>query len=327
MWNSLRAFLGGSGIGAFSEPAVVDRLLCMITAPRTSTITVAYLGTATYDLPAPQERQTSLLQQRGCTVVPICVADPSKESLTETELRTLRDDADIILVSGGNTLYAIRRWEETGLNKVLRDVAAEPSRVVLAGGSAGAICWFTSGHSDSADPSTYMRPMIMEAVGKRLTEAQEKEAKATNWSYIRVHGLDVFPGMLCPHFDVTQSNGIRREEDFSAMLRRHPTERGIGIDHWAILILNGDGTYEQFYPPGKTRSAPPGDATGSASPTTPGVFVLDVEGGITTSRRAAVAGPVTELLRAPTGPVVADPFERFFAMSNPTPSSGTLVRR
>jgi len=27
--------------------------------------------------------------------------------------------------------------------------------VVIAGGSAGAICWFDGGHSDSMDPCTY----------------------------------------------------------------------------------------------------------------------------------------------------------------------------
>ena len=59
-------------------------------------------------------------------------------------------DADIILVSGGNTLFAIDRWVKIGLAPLLKAAAARGA--VLTGGSAGAICWFDSGHSDSMDP-------------------------------------------------------------------------------------------------------------------------------------------------------------------------------
>lgn len=33
-----------------------------------------------------------------------------------------------------------------------------------------------------------------------------------------------------------QSNGVLRAKDFDAMLRRHPGERGICIDHWVCLL-------------------------------------------------------------------------------------------
>lgn len=34
------------------------------------------------------------------------------------------------------------------------------SGAVLTGGSAGAICWFDGGHSDSMDPATYKNNML-----------------------------------------------------------------------------------------------------------------------------------------------------------------------
>ena len=46
------------------------------------------------------------------------------------------EKADIILVSGGNTLYAVDRWTYLGLDELLRGAAHRGK--VMAGGSAGA---------------------------------------------------------------------------------------------------------------------------------------------------------------------------------------------
>ena len=55
------------------------------------------------------------------------------------------DNSDIILVSGGNTLYAVDRWVYLGLDELLKGAAYQGK--VMAGGSAGAICWFDGGVS------------------------------------------------------------------------------------------------------------------------------------------------------------------------------------
>lgn len=47
--------------------------------------------------------------------------------------------ADIILVSGGNTSFAMRRWKRLGLDTMIKEACLGPRRVVMAGGSAGAI--------------------------------------------------------------------------------------------------------------------------------------------------------------------------------------------
>lgn len=326
--NAMRGFFAGSGIGAFSDPAVIDRLLALVAANKkmdssSGPVRVAYVGTATYDLPEPMAAQTALLRARGCEVLAVSVADPDVAALSPEDDAFVRTAADVVLVSGGNTLFAVRRWEETGLAAAMHAAAADVSRrPVMAGGSAGAICWFTAGHSDSADPSTYALPMLKAAMGEPLSAEEQN----TTWSYLRVHGLDLLPGLVCPHYDQTQSNGLRREADFANMMRRHPTERGIGIDHWAVLILTGDGAYEVFAVPGKARVAAEGEVGGDD--TTPSVYTLDmVDGGELAVRRAASAGRAADLLREAKGPVVGDPFERFCAMQNPTKSSGALLRR
>jgi dipeptidase E len=54
---------------------------------------------------------------------------------------------DAILVTGGNTLNAIALWKAHGIDAILRK--AWEKGIVLSGPSAGAICWFNEGLSDS----------------------------------------------------------------------------------------------------------------------------------------------------------------------------------
>lgn len=54
---------------------------------------------------------------------------------------------DAIVVGGGNTLNMIAIWKAQGIDKVLRK--ALEKGIVLAGGSAGSLCWFDNGTTDS----------------------------------------------------------------------------------------------------------------------------------------------------------------------------------
>src|SRR5712675_6488 len=54
---------------------------------------------------------------------------------------------DVIYVGGGNTKSMLAVWQEWGLPQLLRK--AWSAGTVLAGFSAGAICWFKTGLTDS----------------------------------------------------------------------------------------------------------------------------------------------------------------------------------
>lgn len=54
---------------------------------------------------------------------------------------------DAIIVGGGNTLNMIAIWKAQGIDKVLKK--ALEKGIVLAGGSAGSLCWFDNGTTDS----------------------------------------------------------------------------------------------------------------------------------------------------------------------------------
>lgn len=55
--------------------------------------------------------------------------------------------ADAIIVGGGNTLNMLAIWHAQGIDTLLR--MAYDKGAVMAGGSAGSLCWFTGGYSDS----------------------------------------------------------------------------------------------------------------------------------------------------------------------------------
>jgi dipeptidase E len=54
---------------------------------------------------------------------------------------------DAIVVGGGNTLNMLAIWKAQGIDIVLKK--AYDSGIVLSGGSAGSMCWFASGYTDS----------------------------------------------------------------------------------------------------------------------------------------------------------------------------------
>jgi peptidase E len=85
-------------------------------------------------------------------------------------LRELALAQDIILVSGGNTANALAIWRAHGFDEILR--AAWQEGILLTGWSAGMICWFEQGVTDSFGPQL---------------EAMDC--------------LGFLPGSACPHYD------------------------------------------------------------------------------------------------------------------------------
>jgi dipeptidase E len=119
-------------------------------------------------------------------------------------------DADIIYVGGGNTLRMMKMWRKRGIDRLL--VRAERRGAVLAGLSAGAICWHEAGHSDS-----------LAYTGRK------------DWSYIKVKALGIVPGLCCPHLD-----GEKRHGSFKKMVLRERMT-GIACDNFAAIHYDDRG--------------------------------------------------------------------------------------
>jgi peptidase E len=78
---------------------------------------------------------------------------------------------DVILVCGGNTANMLAVWRVHGFDAILRE--AWEAGILLTGWSAGMICWFEAGITDSYGPQLAGMP----------------------------DGLAFLPGSACPHYD------------------------------------------------------------------------------------------------------------------------------
>jgi len=214
---------------------------------KTKTPTILYLGTPSYDKESIFDIQTKGFKDAGCEIVRLDLSEvPIGESPiiypSYDEIEAQMSRADVIQVSGGNTLYAIHRWQELGVDLILKDLASRGNDgPVFCGGSAGAICWFAEGVSDSLNPETLLNP------DPSLTDEEKK-----NWDYIRIPGLDILKGLCVPHYDIIQHNGLFRATASERFVKELPNVACIGIDEDAALVVNGEDVTVIEGTPGKT---------------------------------------------------------------------------
>jgi peptidase E len=117
---------------------------------------------------------------------------------------------DAIYVGGGNTANLLAIWRTHGVDRALR--AAHDAGVALAGRSAGSICWFESGTTDSWGPS----------LGA-------------------VHGgLAFIPGSHSPHYD----GEAERRPTYHRLVAEGVLPDGYAVDDGAALVFDGSTLLE-----------------------------------------------------------------------------------
>jgi dipeptidase E len=124
---------------------------------------------------------------------------------TVDDLEGLLLDQDVIYVGGGNTANMLAVWRLHGVDRILR--AAWQAGVVMAGISAGAICWFEACTTDSFGLD--LRPMS--------------------------DGLSFVEGSFCPHYD----GEAQRRPLFGRLVADGTLPAGYGVDDGAALVLEG----------------------------------------------------------------------------------------
>ena len=120
------------------------------------------------------------------------------------DLRSFLLNQDLIFVGGGNTKSMLAVWREWGASGILRQ--AWESGIVLTGVSAGAICWFEQGLTDSFFDG--LRPLDC---------------------------LGFLPGSCCPHFD----GEAQRRPSFHKLLAAGEIAAGVAIEDWAGVHFIG----------------------------------------------------------------------------------------
>ena len=112
---------------------------------------------------------------------------------------------DAVWVSGGNTASMLAVWRAHGVDAALR--RAHNAGIVLAGRSAGSICWFDSGTTDSYGPT-------IQAFGR---------------------GLGFIPGSNSPHYD----GEPQRRPVYQALVADGSLPAGIAVDDFAAAVYDG----------------------------------------------------------------------------------------
>jgi peptidase E len=122
-----------------------------------------------------------------------------------TDVEAFLLEQDIIYVGGGNTANMLAVWRLHGVDKALR--AAWEAGIILGGPSAGGMCWFEAGLTDS--------------FGTQLAPLKD--------------GLKFLDGSFCPHYD---SESLRRPR-YAETVGSGALQGGYAVDDSASLVFNG----------------------------------------------------------------------------------------
>jgi dipeptidase E len=156
--------LGGGGFSMEPDNPLLDDYVLSLARCRKPR--VCFVPTASGDSESYCLRFYDAFVPRSCT--------PTHLPLFKRRTADLREfvlSQDVIYVGGGNTANLLAVWRVHGLDAIFRE--AHKQGVVLCGISAGSLCWFEGGVTDSFGPT-------LQAL----------------WD-----GLGLIAGSNCPHYD------------------------------------------------------------------------------------------------------------------------------
>jgi dipeptidase E len=154
--------IGGGGFGRVIKDLKIEKYIRSQSSKDNPKI--CFIPTATGDDSSYIENFYKAFDSLGCKTSHI---DFFKRTIN---LRPHILDQDIIYVGGGNTKSMLAVWKEWGLDIILKE--AYKNNIIMSGVSAGAICWFKKGITDSW-----------------------KDNQAT------IDCLGFVEGICCPHYD------------------------------------------------------------------------------------------------------------------------------
>ena len=189
--------LGGGGFTTSDDPRLDDFVLRLAGRDRPR---VCFLATAQGDSPRYVVDFYEAFRKR---------CEPSHLELFGRPRPDIRDfllGQDVVYVGGGNTANMLAVWRVHGVDEVLRE--AWERGIVLAGISAGSICWFEGGTTDS--------------FGDELAPLQ---------------CLGFLPGSNCPHYD----SESERRPTYRRLVESGELPAGLAADDGVGLHFVGVG--------------------------------------------------------------------------------------
>ncbi|MFD1134453.1 Type 1 glutamine amidotransferase-like domain-containing protein [Paenibacillus urinalis] len=185
--------MGGGGFSMEPDNLLLDRYI--LEQAGTASPKVCFIPTASGDADNYVERFYHAFSTLNCTPAHLSLFRPNFQDLESYVL-----DQDIIYVGGGSTCNMLVLWKEWGLDRILH--SAYEKGVILAGLSAGSICWFEEGFTDPLNASAY-----------------------------KLNGLGFLKGSHCPHFD----GEVNRRPGYHKLISEGEMKPGYGVDDGAAL--------------------------------------------------------------------------------------------
>lgn len=193
----------GGGDLQIDETKEIDKYIVSLADKDTPKL--LFIPTASSDAVGYIETVRDKFNKLGCIVDELCLIT---NSYSDEQIQEKIFNSDIIYVGGGDTVMMMEKWKEYKVDGYLKKAYVEG--IVLSGLSAGSICWFLFGHSDSGSDNSH-----------------------GYWDYTRAYGLGLIPMAHCPHYNHEGRKG------FDEMMQG---EDIIGIaleDNTALVELDG----------------------------------------------------------------------------------------
>ena len=193
--------IGGGGFGANPGQGIIENYILKQTKKKNPRI--CFIPTATGDNEAYKVSFYSTFTNLNCY--------PSHLDFFKRtpDLNELILNQDAIFVGGGNTKSMLAVWKEWGLDKILKK--AYLNGIVMSGVSAGAICWFQNGITDSWASNLKMMPC-----------------------------LNFVKGTCCPHYDEEPE----RKPAVRNLLLRNKIKNVYAVDGGAALHIKDEKIFK-----------------------------------------------------------------------------------
>ncbi|SFD48696.1 Peptidase E [Bacillus sp. OV194] len=192
--------LGGGGFSMEPENPLLDQYILRQSLKKNPKI--CFLPTASGDAEGYIERFYQGFKKHECVPSHLSLFKPPS-----ADLRGFVLEQDVMYVGGGNTRNLMVLWREWGLNHILRE--AYEKGIVLAGISAGSLCWFEEGVTDS--------------IPGQLTQ---------------ISCLGILKGSNCPHYDGEKD----RRPSYHDLILKGLSEGYAADDGAALHFMNGELT-------------------------------------------------------------------------------------
>lgn len=132
--------MGGGGFSMEPDNPLLDHYILSLSEKKEPKI--CFVPTASGDSEGYIRRFYDFFENQACKPYHLSLFKPP-----QNDLESYIMGMDIIYVGGGNTVNLLVLWKEWGMDRIFR--RAMDSGIILAGLSAGSICWFEEGVTDS----------------------------------------------------------------------------------------------------------------------------------------------------------------------------------